>query len=139
MVGLFAEASGIAKMVTAVSCAKVSQLTVIIGGNFGNYGCNRRTCGYQSFEMNKLRWSMEEEKFKKSKVLRLALSATLQSRRHVLIYLVHRIFDMFTISALVLGCWDIGFNSWALDRHEISVTSSLDLWTCEILISNFEL
>ncbi|CAG8755896.1 8646_t:CDS:2, partial [Rhizophagus irregularis] len=55
MVGLFAEASGIAKMVTAVSCAKVSQLTVIIGGNFGNYGCNRRTCGYQSFEMNKLR------------------------------------------------------------------------------------
>ncbi|PKC55444.1 hypothetical protein RhiirA1_446822 [Rhizophagus irregularis] len=75
-------------------------------------------------------WSMEEEKFKKLKVLRSALSATLQSRRHVLIYL---------ISALVLGCWDIGFNSWVLDRHEISVTSSLDLWTCEILISNFEL
>ncbi|PKC15707.1 hypothetical protein RhiirA5_394828 [Rhizophagus irregularis] len=69
-------------------------------------------------------WSMEEEKFKKLKVLRSALSATLQSRRHVLIYL---------ISALVLGCWDIGFNSWVLDRHEISVTSSLDLWTCEIL------
>ncbi|PKY60574.1 hypothetical protein RhiirA4_484430 [Rhizophagus irregularis] len=43
MVGSFAEAGGItkdgAKMVTAVSCAKVPKLTVIIGGSFGNYGC----------------------------------------------------------------------------------------------------
>ncbi|CAB4462272.1 methylcrotonoyl-CoA carboxylase beta chain, mitochondrial-like protein [Rhizophagus irregularis] len=48
MVGSSAEAGGIAKngakMVTAVSCAKVPKLTVIIGGSFGagNYGmCGR--------------------------------------------------------------------------------------------------
>jgi 3-methylcrotonyl-CoA carboxylase beta subunit len=48
MVGSSAEAGGIAKngakMVTAVSCAKVPKLSVIIGGSFGagNYGmCGR--------------------------------------------------------------------------------------------------
>lgn len=48
MVGASAEAAGIAKhgakMVTAVSCAKVPKITVIIGGSFGagNYGmCGR--------------------------------------------------------------------------------------------------
>ena len=48
MVGRDAEAGGIAKngakMVTAVSCAQVPKLTVIIGGSYGagNYGmCGR--------------------------------------------------------------------------------------------------
>ena len=48
MVGKDAEAGGIAKngakMVTAVSCANVPKLTVIIGGSYGagNYGmCGR--------------------------------------------------------------------------------------------------
>ncbi len=48
MVGSSAEAGGIAKngakMVTAVSCAKVPKISVIIGGSFGagNYGmCGR--------------------------------------------------------------------------------------------------
>lgn len=48
MVGSEAEAGGIAKngakMVTAVACAKVPKLTVIIGGSYGagNYGmCGR--------------------------------------------------------------------------------------------------
>lgn len=48
MVGKEAEAGGIAKhgakMVTAVSCAKVPKLTLIVGGSYGagNYGmCGR--------------------------------------------------------------------------------------------------
>lgn len=47
MVGREAEAGGIAKhgakMVTAVSCAKVPRITVIIGGSYGagNYGTNK--------------------------------------------------------------------------------------------------
>ena len=51
MVGKKYEASGIAKdgakMVTAVSCAKVPKLTVIIGGSFGagNYGMCGRAYG----------------------------------------------------------------------------------------------
>ncbi|CAB4480309.1 unnamed protein product [Rhizophagus irregularis] len=116
MVGSSAEASGIAKMVIAVSCAKVPQLTVIIG------------------VVNGRRKIQEAE----SSQISIKCYTPIEKTR----------FDIFTsilsilwlwISALVLGCWDIGFNSWVLDRHEISVTSSLDLWTCEILISNFEL
>ena len=51
MVGSKAEAGGIAKngakMVTAVSCAKVPKFTVIIGGSFGagNYGMCGRAYG----------------------------------------------------------------------------------------------
>jgi len=52
MVGRDAETGGIAKngakMVTAVSCAKVPKLTVIIGGSYGagNYGMCGRAYGY---------------------------------------------------------------------------------------------
>jgi len=65
MVGQKYEASGIAKngakMVTAVSCAKVPKFTVIIGGSFGagNYGmCGRAYLSgpmpeYQSWEANR--------------------------------------------------------------------------------------
>jgi len=51
MVGSSAEVGGIAKngakMVTAVSCAKVPKFTVIIGGSFGagNYGMCGRAYG----------------------------------------------------------------------------------------------
>src|SRR5947209_7639712 len=51
MVGSSAEAGGIAKngakMVTAVSCAKVPKISVIIGGSFGagNYGMCGRAFG----------------------------------------------------------------------------------------------
>ncbi|CAB4429908.1 unnamed protein product [Rhizophagus irregularis] len=68
---------------------------------------------------------MEEEKFKKPKVLRLALSAPIEKTH----------FGIFT-SILLL--WISVLDSWMLDRHEILVTSSLDLWTCKISISNFE-
>lgn len=49
MVGKDAEAGGIAKngakMVTAVACAQVPKITVVIGGSFGagNYGMQRYT------------------------------------------------------------------------------------------------
>ena len=52
MVGRDYEAGGIAKngakMVTAVSCAQVPKITVIIGGSFGagNYGMCGRAYGY---------------------------------------------------------------------------------------------
>lgn len=51
MVGREAEAGGIAKngakMVTAVACAKVPKITVIIGGSYGagNYGMCGRAYG----------------------------------------------------------------------------------------------
>lgn len=51
MVGKDAEASGIAKhgakMVTAVSCASVPKITVVIGGSYGagNYGMCGRAYG----------------------------------------------------------------------------------------------
>ena len=51
MVGRDAEAGGIAKhgakMVTAVACAKVPKLTLIIGGSYGagNYGMCGRAYG----------------------------------------------------------------------------------------------
>ena len=51
MVGREAEAGGIAKngakMVTAVACAKVPKITVIVGGSFGagNYGMCGRAYG----------------------------------------------------------------------------------------------
>lgn len=54
MVGREAEAGGIAKhgakMVTAVSCAKVPKFTVIIGGSYGagNYGMCGRAYGWVS-------------------------------------------------------------------------------------------
>ncbi|CAG8572810.1 2872_t:CDS:10 [Ambispora gerdemannii] len=70
MVGSSAEAGGIAKhgakMVMAVSCAKVPKFTVIIGGSFGagNYGM----CGRSSsprflwlWPVSNLFWSVEEE------------------------------------------------------------------------------
>ena len=53
MVGKDYEAGGIAKngakMVTAVSCAQVPKITVIIGGSFGagNYGMNGRAYGWE--------------------------------------------------------------------------------------------
>ncbi|CAB5187660.1 unnamed protein product [Rhizophagus irregularis] len=96
MVGSSAEASGIAKMVIAVSCAKVPQLTVIIG------------------VVNGRRKIQEAE----SSQISIKCYTPIEKTR----------FDIFNIS----------FGSWMLG-HEISVTSSLDLWTCEILISNFEL
>lgn len=49
MVGSHAEANGIAKngakMVTAVACANVPKITILIGGSYGagNYGENHRT------------------------------------------------------------------------------------------------
>ena len=52
MVGREAEAGGIAKhgakMVTAVACAKVPKITLIIGGSYGagNYGMCGRAYGY---------------------------------------------------------------------------------------------
>lgn len=52
MVGREAEAGGIAKhgakMVTAVACARVPKLTLIIGGSYGagNYGMCGRAYGY---------------------------------------------------------------------------------------------
>lgn len=52
MVGKDAEAGGIAKngakMVTAVSCASVPKITVVIGGSYGagNYGMCGRAYGY---------------------------------------------------------------------------------------------
>ena len=52
MVGREAEAGGIAKngakMVTAVACAKVPKITMIIGGSYGagNYGMCGRAYGY---------------------------------------------------------------------------------------------
>ena len=56
MVGRDYEAGGIAKngakMVTAVSCAQVPKITVIIGGSFGagNYGMCGRAYGYVKFQ-----------------------------------------------------------------------------------------
>ena len=52
MVGRDAEAGGIAKhgakMVTAVACARVPKITLIIGGSYGagNYGMCGRAYGY---------------------------------------------------------------------------------------------
>lgn len=54
MVGSHAEANGIAKngakMVTAVACANVPKLTVLIGGSYGagNYGRQKRETNYES-------------------------------------------------------------------------------------------
>lgn len=57
MVGRDAEAGGIAKngakMVTAVSCAQVPKLTVIVGGSYGagNYGMCGRAYQYVLYKM----------------------------------------------------------------------------------------
>ena len=58
MVGREAEAGGIAKhgakLVTAVACAKVPKLTVLVGGSYGagNYGMCGRAYRYLSIYFN---------------------------------------------------------------------------------------
>lgn len=58
MVGREAESGGIAKngskMVTAVACAQVPKLTVIIGGSYGagNYGMCGRAYGYVKYVLH---------------------------------------------------------------------------------------
>ena len=62
MVGKDAERGGIAKngakMVTAVSCAKVPKLTVIIGGSYGagNYGMCGRAYRYAVVPSSKFQY-----------------------------------------------------------------------------------
>ena len=61
MVGKEYEAGGIAKngakMVTAVSCAQVPKITVVIGGSFGagNYGMCGRAYGWVAIVFNLFR------------------------------------------------------------------------------------
>lgn len=63
MVGREAEAGGIAKhgakMVTAVACARVPKLTLIIGGSYGagNYGMCGRAYGYIEIIFLKINWA----------------------------------------------------------------------------------
>lgn len=59
MVGSHAEANGIAKngakMVTAVACANVPKITILIGGSYGagNYGrFDKNRCNHQTYISN---------------------------------------------------------------------------------------